>query len=175
RRLRRLGGLVRSLAAQALGHESAEVIDPERPFKDLGFDSLSAVELRNRIAGATGVRLPATLVFDHPTPEAAARELHDRLFPEPAGITDQEVDMIDTAREERLRRTLASVSLRRLRDLGVLAPLLELADAEAGARAGAPTVARAADPAGAAEQITERIAEMSVQSLIAKALGESGR
>ncbi|MEU9247057.1 type I polyketide synthase [Streptomyces sp. NPDC048385] len=174
RRLRRLGGLVRSLAAQALGHESAEVIDPERPFKDLGFDSLSAVELRNRIAGATGVRLPATLVFDHPTPEAAARELHDRLFPEPAGITDQEVDMIDTDREERLRRTLASVSLRRLRDLGVLTPLLELADADAGPRTGAPTVARAADPAGA-EQITEQIAEMSVQSLIAKALGESGR
>ncbi|MER7187690.1 beta-ketoacyl reductase, partial [Streptomyces hyaluromycini] len=173
-RSRRLGDLVRSLAARALGHESPEVIDQERPFKDLGFDSLSAVDLRNRIAAATGVRLPATLVFDHPTPAAAARELHDRLFPEPAGASDQEVDMIDTDRERRLRRTLASVSLRRLRDLGVLAPLLELADSEPESGTGTGDAAATADagqPAGSAD----RIATMSVESLIARALGADGR
>ena len=65
-------GLVREHVATVLGHGSAEAIDPAANFKDLGFDSLGAVELRNRLAQATGIRLEATLIFDYPSSEAVA-------------------------------------------------------------------------------------------------------
>ncbi|NUS14012.1 MAG: polyketide synthase, partial [Streptomyces sp.] len=80
-RLRLLVDLVRASAAHVLGQSVDETVRAAQTFKDVGFDSLTAVRMRNRLAEATGVRLTATLVFDHPTPTALAAHLRDRLVP----------------------------------------------------------------------------------------------
>ncbi|MEV0538033.1 SDR family NAD(P)-dependent oxidoreductase, partial [Kitasatospora sp. NPDC050463] len=75
-----LAELVQSRAATVLGFADASAIDPALPFQDLGFDSLMAVEFRNRLNAVTGLRLPATLIFDYPTPEALVAHLGAELL-----------------------------------------------------------------------------------------------
>jgi hypothetical protein len=128
--------LVRGNAATVLGHTSSDLIRPTRPFKELGFDSLTGVELRNRLASAMGVRLPAALIFDHPTPDALARDLLNRVganapagAPEPAllaelnrleagvdALSPEAVVPADLA--ARLRRMLSKVELAGADDSG---------------------------------------------------------
>ncbi|MEU5980496.1 type I polyketide synthase [Streptomyces sp. NPDC047315] len=67
--------LVRQHAATVLGHASAQSIEADRAFQEVGFDSLTAVELRNRLSSVTGLRLPASLLFDYPSPHRVAGHL----------------------------------------------------------------------------------------------------
>ncbi|HEX7302328.1 type I polyketide synthase [Lentzea sp.] len=108
--------LVAQHAAAVLGHENPDDLDATRAFKEIGFDSLTAVELRNRLTAATGLRLPATMVFDHPTPVALAAHLLAGLTPEAA---DPE--------QARFRAALAAVPFDLLKAGGVLDLVLRLA------------------------------------------------
>ncbi|MBO0855773.1 MAG: SDR family NAD(P)-dependent oxidoreductase, partial [Nocardia sp.] len=115
--------MVRAEAAVVLGYGDPGDIEPEATFRDAGFDSLSALELRNRLGIETGLTLPSTLIFDYPTPVVTARYLVEKLA---AGSSPPAT--ADESREAQIRRAISAIPLDRLRRSGVLDTLLELAN-----------------------------------------------
>jgi acyl transferase domain-containing protein/NADP-dependent 3-hydroxy acid dehydrogenase YdfG len=120
--------LVRGQVAAVLGHDSPGQLEADRPFRELGFDSLTAVELRNRVNAVTGLRLPVTLVFDYPRLDAVTDLLLQKLCPDGEDPAPAQSD----PREDRIRAALLTVPLSRLRAANLLDPLLELAGADPG-------------------------------------------
>ncbi|UQA97427.1 type I polyketide synthase [Streptomyces halobius] len=149
--------LIYDTAASVIDCPLSEVQQPTLSFRGQGFDSLTAIEFRNRIAAATGLRLPATLVFDYPTPQAVTEFLLERLAPQPP-----ETDAAGDGGDEEVRRLLAAVPVRRLREAGLLDPLLALAE---------PAGPASSDPARP-ETSDEDIAAMDPDALIALALDQ---
>ena len=116
-----LEALVCAEVARVLGHSSGRAVDLDSPFKDLGFDSLTGIELRNRLSAATGLRLSATTIFDYPTPAGLAEHLESEIAPTVGAAANAD------PREAEVRDLLASIPLSDLRDSGLLDALVDLA------------------------------------------------
>ncbi|WP_432856459.1 SDR family NAD(P)-dependent oxidoreductase [Amycolatopsis sp. CA-161197] len=130
---RLLVDLVRTAAAAVLGHDSAEAIDAGQEFRELGFDSLTAVELRNRLTEVAGTPLPSTLVFDYPTPVVLAEHLREELTDgaAPEAALDAELNRLEAslrvAAPDGVTRGGIAARLRRM-----LSALTETEEAETG-------------------------------------------
>jgi polyketide synthase 12 len=143
--------LVRSHMATVLGLPSPQAIAPDLAFQDHGFDSLTAVELRNRLKAATGLTLSPTLIFDYPNPSAIAEHFRTQL------VGESEQAPATNSVDEELQRVVATIPVKRLRQAGVLDMLLNLA-----AQGDAGEATTSAEPAR-----SQDIADMDLQDLLA--------
>ncbi|MBJ8338374.1 SDR family NAD(P)-dependent oxidoreductase [Antrihabitans sp. YC3-6] len=157
--------LLRRIVAEILGHGSASEIEPDIAFSELGFDSLAAIEMRNKLRSATGLNAGVAVVFDYPTVTKLSDWLLERL-----GYTDESTS--DRATDADLRRRLASIPLGALRTSGMLEPLLRLA-----VTSGTNDDSVVADPIGAAGPNTNgpTIDDMDSSELIRHVLASQQR
>ncbi|WP_280397729.1 type I polyketide synthase [Nocardia carnea] len=149
---------VRRLAAEVLGHASPEDIDPDTAFSDLGFDSLAAIEMRNKLRAATGRTVGVAAVFDYPTVTKLSEWLLEDLGFSGDGPTPEEPS------DAEIRRQLAAVPIAALRGSGLLDALLRLTET------GAP-----AAPEAASEQAGSSIDEMDPSELVRHVLATQRR
>ncbi|MEU0523243.1 type I polyketide synthase [Streptomyces niveus] len=162
---------VRTEVAAVLGHDGPGSVEPRKAFTDLGFDSLAAVELRNRLNTVSGLRLPSTMIFDHATPAALAEFLLATIAPErePAATGAESGDHDEVA----VRDLLARIPVDRLRHAGLLDTLMAL-----GRDTGSPNAAPGTAPTPVAQTAdrSDEIKDMAVADLVRAALdrGASG-
>ncbi|GFG95734.1 type I polyketide synthase [Mycobacterium timonense] len=146
--------LVRSHIATVLGSSSPDAIHPDRAFQELGFDSLTAVEMRNRLKAATGLALSPTLIFDYPNSAALAGYMHRELL----GASEHTTAAAAPGEAE-IQRVVGSIPVKRLRQAGVLELLLALADESGGN-----------GPAAGPATTEKNIADMDLDDLVNAAL-----
>jgi polyketide synthase 12 len=151
---------VRDQVALVLGHPSGAGIDVDQAFTPLGIDSLTAVELCNRLAAATALRLPSALVFSYPTPRELSEHICHLLRP----ATDDGPPAADDAQDSEIRAVLHSVPIERLRAAGLLD--LVLACAQEPAPDGVTPTTTDPDP-GAGE-----LSDLDLEALVDLALDE---
>ncbi|WP_406289346.1 type I polyketide synthase [Embleya sp. NBC_00896] len=146
---------VRDQVAIVLGHPAGAAVDADQAFTHLGFDSLTSVELCNRLASSTGLRLPSTLVFSYPTPRELGRHVCGLL--RPAARTG-------SAEDAEIREVLRNVPIDRLRSAGILELVLACADPSRSDADGQPPDADAGE-----------LAVMDLEALVDLALHERGK
>lgn len=149
---------VREQVAVVLGHASGAGVDVDQAFTQLGLDSLTAVELCNRLAASTGLRLPSTLVFSYPTSRELGEHLYGLLGPAPDPDTAEDIE------DAQIREALRTVSVDSLRGAG----LLELVLACAAEQAPGTGDVQAADAATDADELSD----MDLEALVDLALEE---
>ena len=149
-------------SAAVLGRASATGIEPGAAFRDIGFDSLATLRLRNRLAALSGISLPASLVFDHPTPRTVAGYLAGRLAPAPSAPPAADVLATIGLLEEAVTRDGLEPEARRL-----AAKRLSALGARLSASAAAP------DPDGSSlrADLAEAVGDDDLVALVGRALG----
>ncbi|MET8162615.1 SDR family NAD(P)-dependent oxidoreductase [Sphaerisporangium sp. NPDC005289] len=153
--------LVRARAAAVLGHDSPASLPVDQAFHELGVDSLAAVELRNGLGTALGLRLPTTLVFDHPSVRAVVDYVIRQITPKTDGGDHVTADGRD---ETAIRKALQTVQVAALRAAGLLDGLLELAGVRPDGSNGAVAQDETADVDAIDELDTEALIRMALDN-----------